>query len=84
MSGPNNAGVPIIGQPFTLTMARCVVDAVLTCNCGGAETTVTITASVEAACPSCRRRYVLAFNPTNAKLEIYVNIPLPTDQGILT
>jgi len=75
--GPNVVGVPIVGQPFTLTMARCPVDATLTCNCGGADAAVTITASVQAACPSCGRQYLLAFNPTTAKLEVYVNSPVP-------
>ena len=37
-----NPGVPIVGQPFTVQSLYCPVNAVFTCNCGGADTTVTI------------------------------------------
>ena len=81
-----DSGVAIVGQPFYLTMVRCLVDAILTCNCGGALTrvephasaeltTVEIHASEPSACPSCGRIFNMAFNPTTAKLEIVITMP---------
>ena len=67
--------VPIVGQPFTLKVISCPVNATLTCNCGGADVDVTIVGSVSAACPSCHKIYNFAFNPTTGKLEGMIALP---------
>lgn len=70
-----HTGVPVVGQPFTIASIYCPINATLACNCGGAETTVTIVGSVEAACPSCRRTYNAGFNPVTAKIEFHIRVP---------
>lgn len=72
---PSNNNVPVIGQPFTLVSVRVPMDAQLTCNCGGADTTVTILASVAAACPGCKKVYNALFNPTNGRIEMQIGMP---------
>ena len=68
--------VPIVGQPFSIQSLYCPVNAVFTCNCGGAaDTTVTIAGSVAASCPACQTSYNVAFNPTTGKLEVRVHVP---------
>lgn len=68
-------GVPVIGQPFTIVSIGVPVNAVLRCNCGGDDATVTILGSVGAACPSCRKVYSVLFNPTNGQLQVHVGVP---------
>lgn len=83
-TGPNaplpfpHAGVPVVGQPFTIASMYCPINATLTCNCGGADTTLTIVGSVAVQCPSCQKSYNAAFNPITAKIEI--KIVAPTEQ----
>ncbi len=74
------AGVPIVGQPFTLHSVMCPVTATLSCNCGGPDTAVNIVASVAAECPSCHRVYNFAFNPTKNQLEVQMAVPT-AEQG---
>lgn len=69
------SSIPVIGQPFQLTMVRCLVDATLSCNCGGESTTVEIRGSVGAPCPSCGRVFNMAFNPTTNKMEVSIAVP---------
>lgn len=74
-----HTGVPVVGQPFTIASMYCPINATLTCNCGGAETTVTIVGSEPATCPSCGKTYTAGFNPVTAKIEIKIALP-GTDQ----
>jgi len=74
---PAAPGVPIVGQPFALVRVSTPVNATLTCNCGGAETLVTVVASIPAACPSCRKVYSVAFNPCTGQLQIQIGLPQP-------
>ena len=68
-------GVKIVGQPFTVTGVAVPMNMTLTCNCGGAETTVTILGSVSAPCPSCGKVYNAIFNPTNNQIQMQIGVP---------
>lgn len=74
-----NKQMPVVGQPFTLVSVSCPMNAVLHCNCGGAETDVAIVGSVGAACPTCGRMFNLAFNPTTMKVECVIGVPTPKE-----
>ncbi len=69
---PTAPGVPIVGQPFTLQAFFIPVTAVVTCNCGGADTTIRIVLSAPAACPSCGRQIGVSFNPRTGQLEVAI------------
>ncbi len=73
--GPTPAGVPIIGQPFTLANLSIPVNAQLTCNCREGGGTLTIVASAPVRCPSCLRVYTVLFNPANGQLQVLTMAP---------
>ncbi len=72
---PMTARTPIVGQPFTLSSVWMPVHAILTCNCGGSDTKVSIVGSVAGQCQSCKKTYNAAFNPTNGKIEMQIGTP---------
>jgi hypothetical protein len=73
---PNQApGVPIIGQPLTIRMIKCPVDATFTCNCVPGGTELSIVASQPVTCPLCQKQFAMAFNPTTNGLEIAIGTP---------
>jgi len=78
---PQAAGLPVVGQPFTIVSTYCPITATLRCNCGGAEaeTTVSIVNSVAAPCPSCHKSYNLGLNPTDGKIAVHIGVP-PAEQ----
>jgi hypothetical protein len=72
---PQPAGVPIVGQPFSIVSIYCPITATITCHCGGPDTTVSVVLSVAASCPRCHKSYNLALNPTTGKIEMQVGVP---------
>jgi len=72
---PNAAGVPVIGQPFTVVAVKIPIDAQLTCNCGGSDTAVTILGSVPAQCKSCGTLYNVQINPQGLPLQVTMTQP---------
>jgi hypothetical protein len=74
------AGTPIVGQPFTLKTVGIPMNATLSCNCGGADTEVTILLSAPAACPSCGTMYGLFFNPQT--MQVCMNMVKPQPEGV--
>lgn len=76
-NGQASAAVPIVGQPFTLQNIWVPCNAKLRCNCGGADVEIAIVNSESMACPSCKKVYNCAFNPTQNKVEFTIAVPGP-------
>jgi hypothetical protein len=66
----NPAGVPILGQPFTLAHLTLPVNGLLTCNCVVPGVPLHILASAPVTCPGCQKTYLVAFNPQNGQLTV--------------
>jgi hypothetical protein len=85
MSGSNGnvaqfpqAGVPLVGQPFTVESIGVPMNMTLTCNCAiGDDRTVKIIGSVSAACAGCGKVYNALFNPQNGQIQMSVGLPTP-------
>lgn len=81
MSGQRNgqtaipAGAVIVGQPFTPITMSIPVNVTLRCNCGGADTLVSIVLSAPASCGSCQRIYGAAYDPTRGGIQVSVGGP---------
>ncbi len=67
-----SAGVPVIGQPFTLANLSIPVTCTLTCNCASPASELQIIASAPVMCPCCAKTYSVAFNPQNGQLAVAV------------
>jgi len=74
---PAPAGVPIVGQPFTLAHLSLPMNGQLTCNCGGASAPLVFVASAPVRCPACARHYTVLFNPANGQIQVLTAIDAP-------
>ena len=73
-------GVPVLGQPFVIRHVVVPVNATLSCNCGGPETTVTIVGSVPSGCPSCGQTFNITYDPSGSGRFAVNIIPRPSGE----
>lgn len=67
-------GPVLVGQPFTITAFAIPVNVTLTCNCGGDQTTVQITASAPATCASCGHVFFATFDPRTGQVQVGMGV----------
>jgi hypothetical protein len=52
--------VPVVGQAFTVIPHCAEASTPITCNCGGAQTSLRVTTAHMTKCPSCDKVYQIA------------------------
>jgi hypothetical protein len=71
-----SAGVPVLGQPFTITGMSVPMNVQLTCNCETSDRAVlTIVMSQPVTCPQCGKVYSAVFNPQTGGVQMQVGLP---------